>query len=275
MGVSYSVCSCYKEEAIPYLGLLFNWTQSQRLAVCRSRSCELCSAQTRMETPGRTISEVKSLVQAAHGIESLEGISLFYDSWAETFEQDSSMLEYKAPFLVAERLSKSFEGDRQKALVLDVGCGTGRASAWLKKMGFQHFVGVDGSEKMLDLAKKKGIFQELRRCILGVTALPFQDGTFDAVVTAGCLSHGHLEVTAMRELCQVTKPGGYVSFSSRGDTSHKDYRNSLEHLLNQMESEGLWKRISVLEVEKWELGVTEQETGYIPGAVFLYRKSEK
>ncbi|KAJ8267178.1 hypothetical protein GJAV_G00139430 [Gymnothorax javanicus] len=167
------------------------------------------------------------------------------------------MLEYKAPYLVAECLSKSFEGDREKALVLDVGCATGQASASLKKMGFQHFVGVDGSEKMLDLAKKKGIFQ-LRRCILGVTALPFQNGTYDAVILAGVLSHGHMDVNIMREVCRVTKPGGYLSFSTKVDASHKDYRNRLEYLLNKMESEGLWKRISVLEVEKfkpWDLDV--------------------
>lgn len=46
----------------------------------------------------------------------------------------------------------------------------------LKKMGFHQFVGVDGSEKMLDQAKKTGIYQELKQCMLCQDRLPVQDG---------------------------------------------------------------------------------------------------
>lgn len=43
-------------------------------------------------------------------------------------------------------------------------------------MGFHHFVGVDGSEKMLNMAKKTGIYQEYKQCVLGQDPLPVQDG---------------------------------------------------------------------------------------------------
>lgn len=37
----------------------------------------------------------------------------------------------------------------------------------LKQMGFRHFVGVDGSLRMLELAKKTGLYQQLTQCLLG------------------------------------------------------------------------------------------------------------
>ncbi|KAJ8267176.1 hypothetical protein GJAV_G00139400 [Gymnothorax javanicus] len=230
---------------------------------------------TRMEKSCRTFSDVKSVVLTAHYNEAGESQIRFYNSWAETYDQDVAILDFKAPILAAECLSNSFEGDREKALVLDVGCGTGLASAELQKLGFQQFVGVDGSEKMLAVAKRKGIYQELKQCILGTTALPFQAGMYDAVIVAGALGSGLLDFTILRELCQVTKPGGCISMSTRADICNKEYKNCLERLLSEMEKEGLWKRISVLEVENWELGVTKQETGYIPGVVYVYRKSQK
>lgn len=46
----------------------------------------------------------------------------------------------------------------------------------LKKMGFRHFVGVDGSEKILNLATKTGLYQELKQCMLCQDPLPVQDG---------------------------------------------------------------------------------------------------
>lgn len=46
----------------------------------------------------------------------------------------------------------------------------------LWKMGFRKFVGVDGSEGMLKLARKTELYQELKQCMLGEDRLPVQDG---------------------------------------------------------------------------------------------------
>lgn len=37
----------------------------------------------------------------------------------------------------------------------------------LKRMGFRHFVGVDWSKGMLELANKTGLYQDLKQCMLG------------------------------------------------------------------------------------------------------------
>lgn len=42
----------------------------------------------------------------------------------------------------------------------------------LKTYGFGHFVGIDGSDGMLELARSSGLYQELKQSILGEEPLP-------------------------------------------------------------------------------------------------------
>jgi SAM-dependent methyltransferase len=45
---------------------------------------------------------------------------------------------------------------------------------------------------------------------LDITRLPFPDSTFDLVICCHVLEHIPDDVTAMRELCRITAPGGVV-----------------------------------------------------------------
>ncbi|XP_015223088.2 methyltransferase-like protein 27 isoform X1 [Lepisosteus oculatus] len=226
-----------------------------------------------MAEAGRTFSEVKDAILSAHKESTVEDKIGFYNNWAENYEQDVAILDYRAPSLAAECLSAAFQADRGKALVLDVACGTGLVSTLLQKKGFQNFAGVDGSEKMLQLAKSKGLFQDLKQWILGSAPLPVPAESYDAVVIVGALGVGHVPLSVVKELWQAAKPGGYVCMTTRGNTSNKEFKAQLECLLKEMEREGLWVCVSVTEVEDWEKAVSADETGYIPGSVYLYRKS--
>lgn len=46
----------------------------------------------------------------------------------------------------------------------------------MRKHGFGHFMGVDGSEAMLELAKETGLYKELKQLMLGHLPLPVQWG---------------------------------------------------------------------------------------------------
>lgn len=46
----------------------------------------------------------------------------------------------------------------------------------MKKHGFEHFVGLDGSRRMLELAKNTGLYEDVRQCMLGDEELPVQGG---------------------------------------------------------------------------------------------------
>ncbi|KAM4620197.1 methyltransferase-like protein 27 [Polymixia lowei] len=226
-----------------------------------------------MSAVTRTFEEVKDVILSVHKNATNSDKMTFYNNWAENYDQDVAIVDYRAPSLAAKSLSDHFTGDCDGAVVLDVACGTGLVAAQLKKRGFGHFVGIDGSKGMLELAKKTGLYQDLRLCMLGEQELPVQWGSFDVVVIVGALSSSHVHFSVVRELCKATKPGGYICMTTRSNRDNLEYKAALERELKLMEEEGLWSLVDITEVEEWEKGVTEQEKGYISGLVYVYKAS--
>ncbi|KAM9846800.1 methyltransferase-like protein 27 [Aulostomus maculatus] len=215
---------------------------------------------------------VKAVILSAHeGTTSGEKIE-FYNSWAKNYDQDVVVLDYRAPSLAADSISSHYHGDRESADVLDVACGTGLVAKQLNKHGFRCFVGVDGSQVMLDLARQTELYQDLELTMLGEKPLPVQAGLFDVVVIAGALSDGQVPVCVIRELCKAAKQGGCICMTTRSNSDNLDYKTSLESEMKQMEEEGLWSCVEVKEVKDWERAVSEHEEGYISGCVYLFKK---
>ncbi|XP_059207730.1 methyltransferase-like protein 27 [Centropristis striata] len=216
--------------------------------------------------------KVKATILSAHKSTTTREKVNFYNSWANNYNQDVAVLDYRAPCLAADSISSHYSGEREEAVVLDVACGTGLVAQQMKKHGFRHFVGIDGSEAMLALARETGFYQDLKQCMLGEGPLPVQLGLFDVVVIVGSLSEGQVPVSVVRELCKSTKPGGYVCMTTRSNLDNLEFKAALELELKQMEDSGLWTSVEVSEVEEWEKAVSEREDGYISGAVYLYKK---
>jgi SAM-dependent methyltransferase len=84
---------------------------------------------------------------------------------------------------------------------LDVGCGTGLATAAVAELGWSA-VGIDLSEDMLETARGRGL--EVVRG--SADALPFADETFDAAVSIW--THSDLDdfSVAIREIARVLRP---------------------------------------------------------------------
>src|SRR5262245_3690370 len=92
------------------------------------------------------------------------------------------------------------------ATVLDAGCGTGGLVRRLgpRQKGWK-WTGVDFSPLALELARKRcGATVDLRPA--SVTALPFENDTFDAVVCADVLYHVDDDLAALREFHRVLRP---------------------------------------------------------------------
>src|SRR5712691_9175444 len=90
---------------------------------------------------------------------------------------------------------------------LDVGCGTGLATAAVTELGWSA-VGIDLSEDMLETARGRGL-----EVVQGsADALPFADATFDAAVSVW--THIDLEdfSVAIREIARVLRPEAPVVY---------------------------------------------------------------
>lgn len=96
--------------------------------------------------------------------------------------------------------------------VLDVACGTGvLARTVAERIGPQGVVGLDLNEGMLEVAKRQApeiSWQQGR-----AEALPFDNGSFDKVVSQFGLMFFHDRVAALCEMQRVLKPGGQMTIA--------------------------------------------------------------
>ena len=94
---------------------------------------------------------------------------------------------------------------RRDDRVLDACCGTGDLAVAAERAG-GHVTGIDFSDKMLARAREKSSTVEWLQG--DVTALPFEDGSFDVVTVGfGVRNLADLE-SGLRELSRVLVPGG-------------------------------------------------------------------
>jgi SAM-dependent methyltransferase len=85
--------------------------------------------------------------------------------------------------------------------VLDVGCGDGRLPSLYAA---PEVVAVDSSPDAVDRAAARGLDAQLA----DATALPFEDGSFDAVTCSHMLYHVPDPDRALAEFVRVLRPGG-------------------------------------------------------------------
>jgi ubiquinone/menaquinone biosynthesis C-methylase UbiE len=107
---------------------------------------------------------------------------------------------------------KSWVSIPPRAAVLDIGCGTAEFERLvLQEHPEQRMVGVDVSEKMLELARQKcEAYPNVTFCNASASALPFPDHQFDVVVSASALHYFQEPDASLAEMRRVVKPGGSV-----------------------------------------------------------------
>lgn len=98
--------------------------------------------------------------------------------------------------------------------VLDLGCGTGvlthAIAEWLDAQKGGISVGIDAAAKMIHVARKKRESEICRFEIAAAEALPYEDESFDAVVSSLFFHHVamDLKTRSLQEAFRVLKGGG-------------------------------------------------------------------
>lgn len=132
-------------------------------------------------------------------MEYFDRIAGRYDSWYRT--KTGSYVDRTEKRLIFSMMRS------KKGKALDLGCGTGNYTVELHKRGFD-VVGVDLSEKMLEIARGKLPDVEFVRA--SAYNLPFDDESFDLVLSVTMFEFLREPERAVREIHRVLKPGGEV-----------------------------------------------------------------
>lgn len=94
---------------------------------------------------------------------SSDFIKVTFDAFAPDFDQTLADLDYQAPQLIYEALSKNLKRSLfARYFIADLGCGTGLCGEKVKKYAAgKELIGIDLSEKMIAQAEKKKIYSKL------------------------------------------------------------------------------------------------------------------
>jgi len=116
---------------------------------------------------------------------------------------------------------------KEGGLLLDVGCGSG-LFAWKLKQHYT-YVGVDKSERMLELAKLRN--PEVTFFRMDARRLEFPDGEFDVVICVRTLKHFSFDDArrVFSECVRVLKPGGIFAFSMNLADRRTDFAEGMDY----------------------------------------------
>lgn len=131
-----------------------------------------------------------------------------FDAWAEDYDRDvHDLLGWRGPEATLDYVVKHVD---REAKILDAGSGTGLMGALLRNQGYNNLTGTDISEKMLEIAREKGIYENDFQADLTKT-LPVPDRSLDCVVAVGV--SGYMIAQTIGDFIRVLKSGGYVIYT--------------------------------------------------------------
>lgn len=127
--------------------------------------------------------------------------------WRNT---DNTILE-KSPFRIIDEIKYEYLKQYlpEKGRSIEIGCGSGRLSLYLAQKGYETTL-LDNSPAALDVAKRNYEIMKIKGdFVLGdALRLPFNDNSFDVVISTGLLEHFEEPIYVMKEMVRILKPGG-------------------------------------------------------------------
>jgi predicted TPR repeat methyltransferase len=181
-----------------------------------------------------------------------------FDWYAETFDNHlQGRLNYQTPELVCAQIARLRP---QGAMdILDLGCGTGLCGPLLKPLA-RRMVGVDLSPNMLEVARKREIYDELVCSDLS-QFMAGKIGQYDLIVCTDVFIYVGVLDQVFESARQTLRPGGLFAFSLERSEDEdlvlrpsRRYAHSLRYIGNLATAHGF-------ETVKVEPSVIRQEGG--------------
>ena len=136
---------------------------------------------------------------------------------AESYEDAAQKTGWQGPSRVFDLLSRH---TRPGEMILDRGIGTGLGSEPFSHAGL-HITGMDLSESMLDVCRRKGFAERLVCHDLTEFPYPFAKGSFDHVISTGVFHFFPDLDLIFHEVTRILHEGGKFAFVT-GDRSPEE-----------------------------------------------------
>jgi predicted TPR repeat methyltransferase len=201
-------------------------------------------------------------VNQAYSLDDDDKMVDFYRNWADDYDhQMLDELGYTSPITIA-RLLDEYLPDKN-ARIFDIGCGTGLTCVFLHQQGYRALDGIDLSPDMVRVAENRGIYQDV---LLGDVNQPLEiaDNSYDAVISSGTFTHGHVGPGPLHEIFRILRPGGILACTVHMDLWQSEgFEASFESLV----ATGTAERLH-LELDKY------YKSGDLEGWFCVYRKNQ-
>ena len=170
-----------------------------------------------------------AFVSDAYGLGQGKNVVSFYQKWADDYDNQMLEVDYVAPTVIAQLLCGHVSD--KSAEILDVGCGTGLTCRLLADRGYCSLDGIDLSPDMIRVAGGQGIYRDL---IVGdVNRTIERDAdSYDAVISSGTFTHGHVGPEPFDEIFRILRPGGIFACTVHRDLWElKGFKDKFESLV--------------------------------------------
>lgn len=143
----------------------------------------------------------------AYSLKTPEDNKRLYAKWAATYESEFvTNNDYQHPKVISEYFNDHIP---EVGTVLDIGTGTGLVGLYLSKLRPKLSIdGIDISPEMLSEASKKNVYRNLYERDL-TKKVENTDAPYDALITIGTFTHGHLGIEVLHNLFPLVRDGGY------------------------------------------------------------------
>ncbi len=204
---------------------------------------------TQTKTNNNIINSFDAIKEAHKLSGKPEHIKNYYDSWCHSYNRDVKNEAYCGPDYIAAyfdllpKKNGKFLNLRNPDLeILDSGCGTGMVGYALRQKGYRNIDGFDLSHGMVEKAEKTGAYRTLTGgCDMTKRIEAYSENRYDAAISCGVFTTGHVPPTAVEEMIRVTKPGGLVVVSTR--KSYYDSTN-FQEVCDHLQAENKVKLVS-------------------------------
>jgi predicted TPR repeat methyltransferase len=161
----------------------------------------------------RAMAKHKGYLGAVYDAKGTEDVASLYDKWAASYDAEMADAGYRHPSIALALLARHVP--KNTAPLLDAGAGTGLIGQWLQIVGYPEVEALDISVGMLAVAKAKNCYSAFH--VLGLGGpLPFADGQFQGIVSAGVFTSGHVGAEGLGELVRSCAKGGMIVLTVKG-----------------------------------------------------------